>query len=69
MDEATGRFLRLQVGRLVALIDRIKRDRDPASDDRAAALINLAADLLAKAHELDAQGLRPPAPTLYKRVH
>lgn len=72
MDEATGRFLRLQVGRLVTIIDRLRRDRALDSDCRAAQLTDLATDLLVKAHELDAKGLRPPMARHFRhhnRVH
>ena len=72
MDEATGKFLRAQVGRLVTIIERLRRDCVVESDDRAAQLTDLATDLLVKANELDAKGLQPP--TLrhlrhYSRVH
>jgi hypothetical protein len=64
MDEETGRFLRLQADRLAAIYEQLQPDGPP---DRANAvslpgrLIAVAADLLAKAQELDGKGIVPTA--------
>ncbi|MBI3515930.1 MAG: hypothetical protein HY060_17995 [Proteobacteria bacterium] len=57
-DEDMGRFLRCQVCRLAKLADQVGRDRSLARGAAADALLRVAADLLAKAHEFDGRGFR-----------
>ncbi len=71
-DEAMGSFLRSQAIWLAALVELMDRDGPNARGAAADALIRLAAELLAKAHEVDGKGFgrssiagRPPVRPLH----
>jgi hypothetical protein len=59
MDENTGRFLRLQADRLAGIFEQMRRGAAVDRSSPAGKLIAVAADLLAKAQELDGKGIGP----------
>jgi hypothetical protein len=59
MDENTGRFLRLQADRLAAIFEQMRLGTAVDRASPAGKLIAVAADLLAKAQELDGKGIGP----------
>ena len=58
-DEDMGRFLRCQAIWLAELVDLMDAKRPFERRNAADALIRLAAELLAKAHEVDGKGFGP----------
>ena len=59
MDEDMGKFLRCQAAWLAKLVEVMDTGRPLERGNTADALIRLAAELLAKAHEVDGRGFGP----------